>query len=87
MESAYVTKNGCEPDFTNYAKVQEQPVFIATLDYIFQSEGWSVDAVENLPNRDSIVGPLPNKDEPSDHLLISAQLCFPPLQEPMENEL
>ncbi len=79
MLSAYATKNGTEPDFTNYARIREDPVFIATLDYIFHSNQWSVDAVEDLPHRDTVEGPLPNKDEPSDHILISAEMSLPPI--------
>jgi len=74
LRSAYAEANGEEPNFTNYAKVQEQPVFVDTLDYIFLSPEWKVDGVRDLPHRDDIEGPLPNKDEPSDHILISAQV-------------
>jgi hypothetical protein len=76
LSSAYVTKEGAEPDFTNYAKVQEDPTFIETLDYIFHSKGWQVDSVLPLPHRDTVAGPLPNKDEPSDHILISARMSL-----------
>lgn len=74
MGSAYVTATGAEPDFTNYARVQSDPVFIETLDYIFHSQGWSVDSVQTLPHRTEIEGPLPNEEEPSDHILISARM-------------
>ena len=78
LQSAYVTLTGSEPDFTNYAKVQNDPVFVETLDYIFHSKEWSVVDVEKLPHRDSIeVWPLPNNNEPSDHILISASLTLP----------
>lgn len=72
--SAYATKLGAEPDFTNYAKVQQQPEFIDTLDYIFYSpkEGIEVESVRPLPHRSEVQGPLPNQDEPSDHILLSA---------------
>jgi mRNA deadenylase 3'-5' endonuclease subunit Ccr4 len=76
MGSAYVTANGAEPDFTNYARVQSEPVFIETLDYIFHSEGWSVDSVQTLPHRTEVEGPLPNETEPSDHILISARMSI-----------
>mmetsp|Transcript_1496 Transcript_1496/g.2472 ORF Transcript_1496/g.2472 Transcript_1496/m.2472 type:complete len:346 (-) Transcript_1496:962-1999(-) len=74
LMSAYATANGQEPDFTNYAKVRDDPVFVETLDYIFYSDGWDVKSVEALPHRDSVPGPLPNEDEPSDHILISADM-------------
>ena len=76
LQSAYVVATGSEPDFTNYAKVQNDPVFIETLDYIFHSSGWNVDSVQALPHRDTVPGPLPNKDEPSDHILISAKMSL-----------
>jgi 2',5'-phosphodiesterase len=81
LRSAYAVKNGAEPDFTNYAKVKDSPTFIATLDYIFHSPEWTVESVRNLPHRDNVAGPLPNADEPSDHLVISAELSLPPLVE------
>ena len=76
LHSCYVTKRGVEPDFTNYSKFQETPIFIETLDYIFHSGGWRVDDVLSLPDRSSVDGPLPNKEEPSDHLLLSAAMSL-----------
>lgn len=76
LGSAYVTATGAEPDFTNYAKVQNEPIFCETLDYIFHSSGWKVDAVEALPVRDTVPGPFPNEQEPSDHILISATMSL-----------
>ncbi|KAL7481277.1 hypothetical protein ACHAW6_006955 [Cyclotella cf. meneghiniana] len=81
---------GTEPSFTNYAhlKEEEEP-FIGTLDYIFLSrkdgiarnnedngigESWIVSDVVKLPERDVSGGPFPNACEPSDHLLIGADL-------------
>jgi 2',5'-phosphodiesterase len=83
LKSAYFTKYGREPDFTNYAKVKEDPTFIDTLDYIFYSSsevggGGSVEVkdVLALPNRELVPGPLPNDDEPSDHLLMAADFVL-----------
>lgn len=76
LSSAYVTATGREPDFTNYAKVQNEPVFIETLDYLFHSKGWRVDSVLPLPHRDAVAGPLPNESEPSDHILVSAKMTL-----------
>lgn len=76
LSSAYVTATGREPDFTNYAKVQNDPVFIETLDYLFHSKGWRVDSVLPLPHRDTVAGPLPNESEPSDHILVSAKMSL-----------
>ncbi len=75
MKSAYAQAEGKEPDFTNFAQVTENPVLIDTLDYLFFSEGGlQVEEVLTLPQRDQVVGPLPNDNEPSDHLLTAA--CF-----------
>eukprot|EP00577_Skeletonema_sp_RCC1716_P014535 CAMPEP_0113390872 /NCGR_PEP_ID=MMETSP0013_2-20120614/10404_1 /TAXON_ID=2843 ORGANISM="Skeletonema costatum, Strain 1716" /NCGR_SAMPLE_ID=MMETSP0013_2 /ASSEMBLY_ACC=CAM_ASM_000158 /LENGTH=473 /DNA_ID=CAMNT_0000274069 /DNA_START=299 /DNA_END=1720 /DNA_ORIENTATION=- /assembly_acc=CAM_ASM_000158 len=89
MDSAYA-EIGEEPEFTNYAHIQDQEdPFIGTLDYIFLSrkakttrivdeqvagEWWKVNGVTKLPSVDASGGPFPNSVEPSDHLLISADL-------------
>eukprot|EP01036_Dinobryon_divergens_P025797 gene25796-34382_t len=74
---AYAELNGKEPDFTNFAQTVASPVFIDTLDYIFISPEWNVDLALELPNRQGVDGPLPNRKEPSDHLLIGAVLSLP----------
>lgn len=74
MKSAYADFEGSEPDFTNYARVKEDDPFIGTLDYIFLSKEWKVVGVHNLPHRKDAGGPFPNETEPSDHVLISADL-------------
>lgn len=76
VTSAYVLKNGREPDFTNHARAGEAPLFTETLDYIFLSPHWSVQDVVKLPGRDDIEGPFPNAREPSDHVLIGANLSL-----------
>lgn len=76
--SAYESKHGAEPDCTNYAvntafnKTGDVPPFIDTLDYIFLSEGLEAIDAPLIPHRDRIAGPLPNADEPSDHLAVTA---------------
>jgi len=74
MKSAYHEKLGKEPDFTNYARVKEKDPFIDTLDYVFLSPHWKINAVKELPHRDEAKGPFPNEDEPSDHILIAADI-------------
>lgn len=75
VRSAYAAANdGCEPDFTNYSRVKEQEPFVDTLDYIFVSDSVSVENVLPIQHRDSVSGPFPNGDEPSDHVLIAANL-------------
>lgn len=77
FKSAYNEVNGREPDFTNYAKVKDEPAFIDTLDYIFHSKEWTVATVDSLPHRDAITdGPLPNESESSDHISISANISL-----------
>eukprot|EP00397_Hematodinium_sp_SG-2012_P056232 GEMP01069215.1.p1 GENE.GEMP01069215.1~~GEMP01069215.1.p1 ORF type:complete len:329 (-),score=41.54 GEMP01069215.1:183-1169(-) len=75
MRSAYALAGG-EPKFTNYAQVEDQPIFAETLDYIFISPEWEVTAVEELmdPTMQEMLGPNPTEDEPSDHYLIGAEL-------------
>lgn len=81
MDSAYAVLGGTEPEFTNYAHCRDDPPFIGTLDYIFLSksttsntEGWKVHRTKTLPNRETSGGPFPGEKEPSDHLLIAADL-------------
>ena len=79
MRSAYVEALGREPDFTNHAlsdfAVNSTP-FTETLDYILLSKHWSVKSVRELPPRTAASREAcsPNGDEPSDHLLIGADL-------------
>ena len=75
LRSAYAEcHDGKEPDCTNYAKVKDDATFVETLDYIFVSEGVQVLSADDLPHRTAIQGPLPNTSEPSDHLLLAANL-------------
>ena len=74
MKSAYKTKNGAEPDFTNHARIKDDDPFIDTLDYIFVSPAIDVVDVLPLPNRDEVKGPFPAPEEPSDHILLAATL-------------
>lgn len=77
MKSAYREVLGEEPDFTNYAKVENQPVFIETLDYLFCTKGVDVVDVIRLPKRDAVQGPFPDATEPSDHVMIGATIRLP----------
>lgn len=74
MKSAYKEILGTEPDFTNFARVEENPVFIETLDYIFCSDSVDVVDVIRLPHRDAVRGPYPVPSEPSDHVMVGATL-------------
>lgn len=73
LRSAYAVCGG-EPDFTNYARVKEQDPFIDTLDYIFVSDEWKVTGVLPTGHRNDANGPFPNAVEPSDHIMIAADL-------------
>jgi mRNA deadenylase 3'-5' endonuclease subunit Ccr4 len=74
LHSCYVTKRGVEPDFTNYSKFQETPIFIETLDYIFVSADVQALDADELPAKDAVAGPFPTAVEPSDHVLLAATL-------------
>jgi len=75
LRSAYSVQNGAEPDFTNYAKAKEDEPFIGTLDYIFLSPEWKVSGVVDTQHRSEVNDPpFPNAEEPSDHILIAANL-------------
>lgn len=76
LRSAYAERHpGGEPEFTNYAWVKDDPdPFAGTLDYIFVSEETEVLSVGRLPSITSITSPLPNREEPSDHLMLSARI-------------
>lgn len=76
MRSAYAESEYGEPDFTNFARIRENEPFVDTLDYIFLSDEWKVVDVKKLPNREESGGPFPNleRNEPSDHVLIAADL-------------
>ena len=75
-QSAYQEALGQEPDFTNYAQVKDKSPFIKTLDYIWLSKQWQVISVLPLPHRHEVTGPFPNEEEPSDHILIAAELAL-----------
>mgnify|MGYP003386097820 CR=1 FL=1 len=65
-----------EPDFTNHAQVRDEVPFVDTLDYVFLSPAWRVAAVDPLPHRDEVTGPLPTQHEGSDHVLIGATVML-----------
>ena len=73
LSSAYKLHSN-EPNFTNYAQVRDDEPFIDCLDYIFVSGEWSVNNVLSIKHRNEVQGPLPSRDEPSDHVMIAADL-------------
>ena len=78
MLSAYAVRLGEEPPLTNY-KVEEYDGklsdFSGTLDYIWVKPGITVENVIQLPlGRSDFPTPLPTLEEPSDHLLLGADL-------------
>jgi 2',5'-phosphodiesterase len=76
MASAYAVSDHGEPDFTNYSRSRDNEPFIDTLDYIFLDKRWTVNGVLPIGKREESGGPFPNldKDEPSDHILIAADI-------------
>jgi hypothetical protein len=74
---------GTEPEFTNFAKraFSNGEEFCETLDYIWLSDEWQVGDVIPLPLRKEVppeVESFPSGSEPSDHMLIGAQLSLHP---------
>jgi hypothetical protein len=74
LKSAYKEFVGAEPDCTNYAYIKNGPAFVDTLDYVFISDGIAVTGAREIPHRDLLNGPLPNKQEESDHLAVCVDL-------------
>lgn len=65
-------------DVNALPQVHDTATFIDTLDYIFTSKHWAVDGVGQLLSKEAAEqgGPQPTADEPSDHLLIYADLTL-----------
>lgn len=83
MKSAYAEATGSEPAFTNYAwsDWDKEGPFQETLDYIFVSANVACEGVKPLPaTKDEVrlqsPSGFPTKAEPSDHVLIAADLLF-----------
>lgn len=78
VRSAYLEANGEEPEYTNNARVQEMEPFKETLDYIFLSDEWKVGSVLDLdlPTKEEQDHPFPDEFEPSDHVLMAANLSL-----------
>ena len=89
LVSAYRAADGSEPAFTNFAFTKwSTEMFMETLDYVFVSttpvagqapaQDWLVRGVKGLPlkNDTDLEKPFPTKDEPSDHILIAADLSL-----------
>ena len=74
LRSAYREAFGQEPEFTNYAQTRKKPPFQETLDYIWLSPDWQVVSALPLPTRDEVTSSFPNAEEPSDHMLLAAEL-------------
>lgn len=80
LTSAYKAIHGAEPDFTNYNfadMVGEEP-FIDALDFIWLGDGLRAVAVPALPARSDPgvleAGPYPSETEPSDHVMVRADV-------------
>mmetsp|Transcript_10652 Transcript_10652/g.17296 ORF Transcript_10652/g.17296 Transcript_10652/m.17296 type:complete len:414 (-) Transcript_10652:175-1416(-) len=80
--SAYQSKNGQEPDFTNYAvrTFKDKLIqFMGCIDYIFISDHWKVASVLETPDMEETkkaCESYPTEDQPSDHLPIAAELVL-----------
>lgn len=73
--SAYCTVWGREPHFTNHAWGHTNSAFTGTLDYIFYAGSINPTWVKPLPD-DPPAEFFPSREQPSDHLLISASFAF-----------
>jgi len=83
MKSSYKEVHGKEPDFTNYARTKEGPLFADSIDFIFISPTCqTLEAQPLSENKETITsrskGSLPSSTEPSDHLMLSALISYPP---------
>lgn len=77
LVSAYAKKLGKEPNYTNLAfTVNSIETFAECLDYIFcKPNAWQVQSVKSLPGgTPDLEKPYPDKNEPSDHVLLAADL-------------
>ena len=69
-------ENYCEkgfPDFTNYT-----PGYKGTLDHILYSDGLATISLGKIPSKEDFkhISGIPNRDYPSDHLPLIAELAF-----------
>lgn len=78
MKSACMEALGREPDFTNNArKKNDYQPFLGVLDYIFLSDHWIAQCVDDLPSLDlGMKGVFPNEYEPSDHVLLAVKVIL-----------
>ena len=80
LSSAYEKKLGREPAFTNFVvETDPEEPFRETIDYIFVSEDIAVEGVGDTPAipekcQPSYYSGYPSQEEPSDHVLIYADL-------------
>jgi endonuclease/exonuclease/phosphatase family metal-dependent hydrolase len=88
--SAYKAAKGAEPELTTMATQvdprnpqPDPPSFVGSIDYIFMNNGsaaaWAVKAVGRLPSLEEAKAACvsyPTADEPSDHLLLWADLSL-----------
>jgi 2',5'-phosphodiesterase len=78
LRSAYRDALGREPGFTNFARTKGQEAsFCECLDYVFMSPEWTVRDVVGVPETPPEgVESFPTAREPSDHILIGAELLL-----------
>lgn len=76
MPSSHREANGAEPGYTNHAKTRNGEDFTGTLDYIFTSPEWKVVDAIKVKDLQEVGGgtAFPNEVEPSDHILLHADL-------------
>jgi 2',5'-phosphodiesterase len=80
VRSAYKDYLGTEPEYTNNAWVKGMSHFVECLDYIWISPEWKVIGADDIAgpgSKNAVLSsgqPFPNKYEPSDHVMLAANL-------------
>uniref|UniRef100_A0A6T8PH94 Endonuclease/exonuclease/phosphatase domain-containing protein n=1 Tax=Hemiselmis andersenii TaxID=464988 RepID=A0A6T8PH94_HEMAN len=74
MRSAYADCNGGEPEMTNYAINPRSGLFVGCIDYIFVTPQVKVLGCLELMAKSDFASSLPTEGEPSDHVMIGADL-------------
>ena len=68
----------CKHPYARVPQIKYNNIFIGTLYYSLQSKEWKVKSVRPTVHRDTVKdGPHPNEMEPTDYIMIAADIRFP----------
>ena len=68
----------CKHPYARVPQIKDNNIFIGTLDYSLQSKEWKVESVCLTVHRDTVKDGLhPDDMEPSDYIMIAADIRFP----------